>query len=154
MNFGVGASGGPCGTYLVQGLCVELLGVGNSAYATRVSYTPIGTVPPEAQFLAIGVWAGEREDHDLVTNPLNFDLKMISTSSCTRSNAPWTSSVEGQCTTFSTSASFAFIATGISECKLQYSATSRVVSFTDTSTSEDCAYAVYTAGAGMCAIPL
>jgi len=124
----------------------QFVGVGNSTYAGTVSSTPIGTLPLGATKVAFGVWAAESEDYNVTGDQGNYTMT-LGAASCTRSDAPW-SSVEGECiVVLNTAVDFLYDNnypnSTISECDISFTASSGVIAFADTSSSEDCGYAVY-----------
>ncbi len=144
----VNGPGGVCnsGTCGATGVW-QFVGVGNSTYASMVASTLIGTLPAGATRIAFGVWAGESEDYDVTGNQGNYTMTLGS-SSCTRSDAPWSNAVEGECiVVLDTKVDFLYDnnypSASITECDIQFTAATGAFVFSDTSSSEDCGYAVY-----------
>jgi len=145
--------GGCNGGRACQGnLCAPLgwvfVGVGNSTYAGTNNGATIGTVPSTAQHIAIAVWAAEDENRTLSGNGGNYAVMFDGVMACTRSVAPWTATTpEGGCFIEPAGMSFHFDGNypvgSITECALDFSATTNVVSFEDQSATEDCGFAIY-----------
>ena len=125
------------------------VGVGTLSYSQTSGWVQIGVVPDGIQRAAIGYWAFENEAKALVADPPNFEIIVASAEQCTRSDAPFQfSSLEGGCIVKTLDVDFVLEVASIDECTLRYSASSRLLEFMDTSSSEGCAYAVVSGGAG------